>query len=351
MKEPVKQVQRVASQTGDQIQDINYEGANTYERPLTKAPIKALHLSLFGEVIPTWSTTAPVSNGRGVMENLIEEIEIEDGKGQIVSLNSHDIRRLAKTLIGSDSPALYAKNASDLSSPSTGFAEYGSLTSGQKVQFHESIEIPFENIMAQANFTDTFLQYNGRKQNIIRIKMKALTNLSQPSTSSDATWTSTITARVRPIVSGTAGAGKRWHRFTKEANFLAATDRSVIKLDEVDNLAALEMYVTKGADNDPITVEEMKQVEFTLKVKKDGAVTTLKPQSSLLDIAYEALNKKQVSSLQDGYAFMSMIQANLLESALANNYEDLDLEVKMGSGLGGYSAPGYKLRVVVHNIN
>lgn len=345
-----KQVQRVASQTGDLIQDIPYEGANTYDRKLPKAPLKALQLTMTGTFTPTF-TSAPVATGKGVMSDLIEEIEIEDGVGQLVNLNSDDIRRLFKNFIGSDSPALYQKNASALTSPSVGFVEYGSLTTGQSVVFHESIEIPFENILAQANFLDTLLQYNGRKENIIRIKTRSLDSLNLPSNSTDASWASDITLKISPIVSGFAGPGKRWRRFTKSSNFLAPTDRFAVKLDEVENLKGIGIFVVQGQDKTPLTFDEMGKVYLTLKVKRDGAVTTLKPKKSLADIAYESLNKRQQSSLINGYGYMPLLQGGLIESALANQFEDIDLEIAMDSSLSNYASPGYTVRLVIDEIS
>lgn len=350
MAEEVKQVQRVGSQTGDIIQDIEFTSANTYERKLSKAPLKAVQISMFGHVTPTWSSTAPVARGFGAMADLIDEIEIEDSMGTVRSIKSGDVRRLMKTFIGSDSPAVYKKNSTTLNGASVGFMEFGSLTSGQSVAFMESIEIPFECFLTPANFLDTLLQYDGRKENLIRVKTKSFSNLNKPSVNSDATWAATIFIRVRPIISGSAGPGKRWKQFSKEENFTSATDRRVIKLDEVQNLMGLGLYVYQGDDKTPVDLEEANKIHFKLTANKGGSVTTLKPKTSLRDLMFENLNKRFQSSIVDGFAYMPLIQGGLLESALANGYDDLNLEVAMESGLSNYSSPGYTVRVVVDEV-
>jgi len=338
--------------TGNEFSnEVKYEGTKK-DLVLPKATHKGLQVTVYGKFTHTYAG-APVATGNGIAHDLLKDIEIEDGVGDLRNVRPQDMRRLMKVLQGSDSPALYQHNATELTNPTTGYFTFAGHTSGQVTSFRETFHIPFEAVIAEASFLSTLMIWNGRKDNVIRFDMaKTLDAIQKPSNvgANPVVYTDVdIKIRVESIVTALDGGGKRWVQRPQERNHTAAAQGDYITLNDVRNLASLEILATYGADNTPVTFAEAEKIFVDLIGKKNGVTENVKNKISLADLMFNDLAKKAQKDIIPGYARMNFINGSLLDSALANIYDDLWFRF-YHSGLANYGS-GYNFRVLINEIS
>ena len=349
-KKPEVLAPTIPHQSNEFINDTVYDGTKK-DKLLPRAAGKGILLTMWGSFKTTFAGS-PVATGKGVLESLLPFIEIEDGNGDLRNISPSDMRRLAKAFKGSDSPALYQHNSQVLSSPTVGLFTFAGLATTQFTCFRETVHIPFECEFAEADFFETLLQYNGSKDNILRMDFAdSLKAIQKPSDATVVTYENIdIKIRVEYLQTGLPGGGKRWIQRPEERNYTAATNADVIKLDSVRNLAMLELLVTYGTDKTPVTFDEAEKIYFDLLGKRGGKTVTIKNKVSLADLMYSQLSKKKQSSIIDGYGIMNFINGNQLQSALGNDFDDLDLRVYLDSSLSQFGV-GYNVRALINEVS
>lgn len=339
----------VVPQGNEFIDPIIYDGtAKTKDLP--KASLKGVRLDVTAVVTPTWASGTPVARPGGLVSSLIESIEIRDARGNLVDVKPRDLRFQSKRYTGKDSPALIEKNSTDLTnSASVGFFEYPA-TSGQPVAVAESIWIPFECELAEANFLDTLLSYNGKDINTIKLNFNKIHNLQKEGGSVDVSYVHDIKIDVDCSTTNNVGLARRWKRWSTDRKFHAPTQKSVIDLKSVESLMGMKIEITKGISETPITLEEAKKIKFDLFLKTGASNTTYRENQSLFALMMNDLNKKKMDSITAGVGYMNLLSGNMLESALKNAFDDFQLRVTLDSSLNFVAADYFNVRVVIDEV-
>lgn len=343
--------QKVSSQTNIPMDQIIFDGT-TKTPELPKAHGKGIHIFVHGRFKLVY-TTAPTAKDGGIIAHIIPRIEIKDSKGLLKDLMTVDLQDMTERKTGDDSPLViaYTDLASDGLNSTTNMKATKVVVpaSGKYIHFMESVHLPFECEIAEANFLDTLLQYNGRDNNTMRLIMAKLETLFTGGTGvviSDMD----IRVDMNYLTMANSGLGRRWKQWIAERPFSAPATKSVIELNAVDSLMGLKIEITKGKDRLPITAEEAKHIKFDLSVRKNGIRTYLHSDESLLMLAFQDANKKSQYKIDPSRGYMNLITGNLLESAEQNTYTEMSLLATLPSNLTFDPNNQFNVRVLVDEV-
>lgn len=343
--------QRVSSQSNIHLDEQIFDGT-TKTLELPKAHGKSLVISMYGGFKLAY-TTAPTAKKGGIMPHLIENFEVKDSKGLLKDIKPKDLKDHAKRLTGQASGLAYRYHATEKTMGTGEVLDAIELpavpASGQYISFHEAVNLGFECDIAQANFLDTLLQYNGKDINTLKIICNKIENLF---TGGTGVVISEVDIRidVNYITMANAGLGRRWKQWQSERKYTAQATKSKIELNSIDSLAGLKIEVTKGPNNDPVTMKEAQQIKFDLSVRKGGVETYLKSDESLASLIVQDTTKKMLMKTNPSVGYMNFISGNLIESAEQNLYNEMNLLVTLPSGMAFDTNNPFNVRVLVDEV-
>lgn len=345
--------QRISSQSNIKLDQVIFDGTSkTIELP--KAHGKGIQITMSGKFKVAY-TTMPTAKQGGVIANLIETIEIKDSRGLLKDMKIVDMQDSTERLTGDKSPLILDWGAIDnnLETNNT-LLEAGGLfnpntPAGTYYNFVESVHLPFECDIAQANFLDTLLQYNGKDINTLKMVANKLESLFVGGT---GVVFSEVDIRVdfNYISMANSGLGRRWRQWQSERQFSASATKARMELNSVDSLAGIKIEVTKGASRSKITINEAKQIKFDLSVRKNGVESYLHSDESLLLLNLQDSSKKSLYKINPSRGYMNLITGNLIESAEQNTYSEMNLLVTLPPSLPFDINNPYNVRILIDEI-
>lgn len=344
--------QRISSQSNIVLDQVIFDGTSkTFELP--KAHGKGLQITMSGKFKIVCSTAPTVKDG-GVIANLIETIEVKDARGLLKDMKIVDMQDSTERLTGDRSPLIYTKATTDIGLDATTTLNGTNLpaptvTVDNFYSFVESVHMPFECDIAQANFLDTLLQYNGKDINTLKMVSNKLESLFIGGAGIVITLVD-IKVDFNYISMANSGMGRRWRQWQTERQFSASSTKARMELNSVDSLAGLKIEITKGALRSKITVAEAKQIKFDLSVRKNGVESYLHNDESLLLLNLQDTCKKSLYKINPSRGYMNMITGNLIESAEQNTYSEMNLLVTLPSSLPFDVNNAYNVRILVDEI-
>lgn len=344
--------QRISSQSNIPLDQIIFDGTSkTMELP--KAHGKGMQITISGK-FKVVHTTAPTVKPGGILANLIETIEVKDARGLLKDMKIVDMQDSTERLTGDRSPLIYSKAITDVGLNATAVLTGADLPApttpaGDFYSFVESVHMPFECDIAQANFLDTLLQYNGKDINTLKMVANKIESLFIGGT---GVVISGVDIRVdfNYITMANSGLGRRWRQWQTERQFSASATKARIELNSIDSLAGLKIEVTKGASRSKITVDEARMIKFDLSVRKNGVESYLHSDESLMLLNLQDTSKKSLYKINPSRGYMNLITGNLIESAEQNTYSEMNLLVTLPPGLPFDINNAYNVRVLVDEI-
>ena len=323
----------------------------TETKNLPKAIGKGVLINFSGWVMATFGAGVATMKPGGILKNLLTEIQIKDYKGDLVVTTVGQARFHSRRVNGKEAPSLYMQNSQTLDTPVVGLYS-GNFTTAQAVAVQESIYIPFECELAEANFLDTLLYYNGKNENVIKLVLQKLSSLLDPASTATPVWTHDLKFDVNLVTTEHSGQSHRWVRGYKEELVSSATAKKTIDISQTENLMGVMFEITKtqaSGIRTPISFAEAQKITINIIGKKNGVTTVIRQDESLASLAYNDLNKKKIDSLVDGYSYANLINGNLLDSALRNDYTELLVNFSFPSTLN-YAVP-FNARVYIDDLD
>ena len=344
--------QRVSSQSNIPLDQVIFDGTTkTFELP--KAHGKGIQITMSGKFKIVCSGVPAVKAG-GVIANLIETIEVKDSRGLLKDMRIVDMQDSTERLTGDRSPLIYTKATTDIGLNATATLNATDLpvptiTVDNWYSFVESVHLPFECDIAQANFLDTLLQYNGRDINTLKMVSNKIESLFVGGAGIVISGVD-IKVDFNYITMANSGLGRRWRQWQAERQFSASVTKARMELNAVDSLAGLKIEVTKGAARNKITVDEAKLIKFDLSVRKNGVESYLHSDESLLLLNLQDTSKKSLYKINPSRGYMNMITGNLIESAEQNTYSEMNLLVTLPTAMPFDINNPYNVRLLVDEI-
>lgn len=323
----------------------------TETKNLPKANGKGVLIMMSGWLTATFGSGTATMKPGGILKNLLSEIQVKDYKGDLVVTTVGQSRFHTRRMNGKEAPSLYQQNSQVLSSPSVGLYT-GNLTTAQAVAVQESIYIPFECEIAEANFLDTLLHYNGKNENVIKLVLGKLSGLLDTASTATPTWTHDLKFDINLLTTEHSGQSHRWVRSWKEELVASSTSKKTIDISQVENLAGVMFEITKsqtGGYRSPITFADAQKIVVNIIGKKNGVTTVIRQDETLASLAYNDLSKKKIDAIVDGYSYANLINGNLLDSALRNDYTELLINFNFPSSLD-YTIP-FNVRSYIDDID
>lgn len=305
-------------------------------KAIPKVNAKGMFIELSGDFTPTIASGTATMLAGGVLKNLLKGVVVKDFKGDLVNSTVGHSRFHSRRMNGKEAPSLYQLNSSSLTSPTVGLLS-GNLTTAQPIAIRETIYIPFEAEIAEANYLDTLLYYNGKFENIVKLMVNRLKDILDPGVANSTTFTHNLKFDINFSTTEHSGIAHRWVRWFDEKNISAPTPKIGIELTRLENLAGLMFEVTTTRANgvrQPITFADAEKIIVTVIGKQaNGKTETLRSDESLASLAYQDLSKKKMDSLVDGYSYMNFISANALDSAQPNRFTEMWVYFEFPSSL------------------
>ena len=324
----------------------------TETKKLGRAHGKGVFINLSGSLMATFASGTATMKAGGILKNILSAIQIKDAKGDLVITTVGQARFHSRRMNGKEAPSLYQANSATLSSPTVGLYS-GNFTTAQSVAIQESIYIPFECEIAEANFLDTLLRFNGRDDNTIKLVLEKLNNILDPASTAVVVWTNSLVFDINLMTAEHSGPGHRWVRSYKEESVVASTPKRSIDISNVENLAGVMFEITtgSGAVRTPITFAQAQLIVVNViaKERSTGRTVVIRQDETLASLAYNDLNKKKIDSLVDGYSYLNLINGNMLASALPNNFSEIMVNFNFPSTLS-FANP-YNARVYIDDID
>lgn len=324
----------------------------TETKNLGRAHGKGVFVTLSGSLMGTFGAGVATMKAGGILKNILSGIQVKDAKGDLVITTVGAARFHSRRMNGKEAPSLYQQNSVSLTAPTVGLYS-GNFTTAQPVAIQESIYIPFECEIAEANFLDTLLRYNGRDVNTIKLVLEKLSNLLDPASTAVVAWTNNLVFDINLMTAEHSGPAHRWVRSYKEESVSAATPKRSVDISGVENLAGLMFEVTQGsgAVRTPINFAQAQQIVVNVigKERSTGRTVVIRQDETLASLAYNDLSKKKIDSLVDGYTYLNLINGNMLASALPNNFSEIMVNFNLPSTLS-FASP-YNVRVYIDDID
>lgn len=340
----------LSNQSNVPMDSIPYKEV-TETKNLPKANGKGVMITLSGWLMATFGAGVATMKPGGILKNLLSEVQVKDFKGDLVVTTVGHSRFHSRRMNGKESPSLYQQNSQELSSPTSGLYS-GNFTTAQAVAIQESIYIPFECEIAEANFLDTLLYYNGKNENVIKLVLNKLKDLLDPASTATPVWTHDLKFDINLLTTEHSGQAHRWVRGYKEELISSAIAKKTIDISQIENLAGVMFEITKtqaSGIRTPITFAEAQKITVNIVGKKNGVTTTIRQDETLASLAYNDLSKKKIDSLVDGYSYANLINGNLLDSALRNDYTELLVNFNFPASLS-YAVP-FNARIYTDDID
>ncbi len=330
--ESVQQVVDQIDSQGNMVLDpiTEYTGrAMTKTIKLPKTNLKNIHLHSIFSFIATF-TGSPVAKKGGLLLNLIRKIRIKDAYGDLREVTVKDLRDYVSHYKGESSPMWLAQNDTELGDNATE-AEFTFGTSGEPVTVGESLIIPFDMVLAEGNYQATLLNYNrGQSENTLEIEFNDLKDIidgNEEVTFSGENFRTEINCKV------TQDRGtRRWKQHPKEEQFTAPTNDRKFDLSGVKNFmnAKVEAYRLVDGKKVYLNLAECNKVKLDLEVMVNGTRTRIKEKCSLYTLMQEWYDQRDIAVRIPATAMFNVISANMLESALPNTFNELDILVSVG---------------------
>lgn len=340
----------LGSQSNVPMDTIPYKEVHE-TRNLPKANGKGVLINFWGSVTATFASGTATMKPGGVLKNLLSGIQIKDFKGDLVVTTVGQARFHSRRMNGKEAPSLYQQNSATLVSPTVGLYS-GNFTTAQPVAIQESIYIPFECELAEANFLDTLLYYNGKAENTIKLELEKISALLDPASTATVTWSHDLKFSINMITTEHSGQAHRWVRSWKEELVASATAKKTIDISQVENLMGIMFEITKtqaSGIRTAISFADAQKIIVNIIGKKNGLTTVIRQDESLASLAYNDLNKKKIDSLVDGYSYANLINGSLLDSALKNDFTELLVNFNFPSDLS-YTLP-FNVRTYIDDLD
>lgn len=323
----------------------------TETKNLPKANGKGVMISMSGWLMATFATGVATMKPGGILKNLLSEVQIKDYKGDLVVTTVGQSRFHSRRMNGKEAPSLYMQNSQTLDTPTVGLYS-GNFTTAQAVAVQESIYIPFECEIAEANFLDTLLHFNGKNENVIKLVLGKFAGLLDPASTAVPVFTHDLKFDINLLTTEHSGQSHRWVRSWKEELVSSSISKKTIDISQVENLAGIMFEVTKtqaSGIRTPISFSEAQKIIVNIIGKKNGVTTVIRQDESLASLAYNDLSKKKIDALVDGYSYANLINGNQLDSTLRNDYTELLVNFNFPTSLS-YALP-FNTRVYIDDID
>lgn len=315
------------------LQAIPFVENTTQSRNLPlDTTLKGLQLRLSGSVVTTFASGTPVADAFSTFDNIIPRIDVIVAGSRVVkSVRPHMLRmqqlNTQKNLPERKSSAGASAATGNNPTVDAGFT-YG--TTGQITTAAESVYLPFEMVYCDPGKGRelTWLNLQGQSSAELKLTCASFSTLlgfgnTAPVVYSSSTFqvdVTTVEAQDVPV----GFVGSDWKQTFKEATSTGASSAFVIDLPRGNLLSGIALLTRDGAAGSSTTATGKLRNNLVLgAISLRLAGQTEIKATTFLELQSEnrsrfGINAAYASNVSayDGYAYMSLLQRNNLETAL-----------------------------------
>ena len=331
-----------ASQQSRQVEQFKYQKA---ESKIVRMPqgevIKEIQIIAKGKYKhENYDGGTPRMKRHGVLDSLCRSIRVvEDGNKIVKSYKGTQcLRKLSQWIQGSGLAAYYKKNAQvmgDFDSVKKGFPSIGN--DGEYTAFLDAVIIPFDGKLS-TEYARTRWNLKDKTDAYLQIDFNELTSLLE-NTSDPCDVDADIEFEVSIVTSPSLleVSFAKWKQTYKEEELSGPVVEKRIDLISGGLQQGFWLTLEKGADRQPLTMEECQQTQVKVVLDQAGVGQSILKSTNLLELIAFNENKTMIENFIPSSAYVNFLDnktfGTALNTGVGSGVQKLDLILTTPQGI------------------